>query len=168
MTYFLPFIFSHLSPRLKVFFIAIFIILPLHTKAQSLNDQALKSPVFNQYFNEYYKGLADYDLEELRLELFETIEDILSAGSHLSTVSLDYKTEHIETDLLNHLHKLSCNQQAKSNNLAMLKLIAANSAANVGRDSQIKFSQAELGMLSGVSVRILERSLPFQVCKAVE
>lgn len=156
---------------LKRLFILISILLfliPLPVKAQDLAETIIEAPAFKQYFNEYYNALADYNVEDLRLELFETIEDILSSGSHLSTVSLDYKVRHIETDLLSHLQKALCNKQAKDSDLVILKSITVTVVENAGSDAKVQFNHEELGMLAGVTVRLVQQMSKAQLCNATE
>jgi hypothetical protein len=171
MIIFVPFTLFHSCPKLKGYIKSmaiIFLLFPLPVKALDLSATVIEAPDFNNYFNEYYNALADYNVEDLRLELFETIEDILSTGSHLSAVSLDYKTRHIETELLNHLQKTLCTKQPEDSNLTILKLISARGVDNAGNDAEVQFSHQELGMLAGVAVRLVQRMPKSQLCNAIE
>ena len=154
---------------LKKFFLPILFVLllfPLSTNAMKWDADIIENQAFDEAFTEYYNALAGYKAEDLRLELFETIEDTLSSGSHLSRVSLDHKTRQIENGLLEHLRAMLCNQTDSAyGDLKKLKLVAGNSVVKAGNDSQVTFSHDELGILAGVATRLVQQTPQTQFCK---
>lgn len=148
-------------------FFLIMLFLSPSIKAMKWDATIIENQAFNTAFTAYYNALADYRTEELRMELFETIEDTLSSGSHLSQVSLDHKTRQIEHSLLEHLRAARCNQPTSAHSdLQKLMLIAGSSVVKAGNQSQVDFNPEELGILVGVSTRLIQQTPQAQFCHA--
>ena len=146
-----------------------YIVIALVILPRYITATTIETPIFSEeYFNEYYKALADYTVENLQSELYEAIDDILSSGSHMSAVSQDYKTRHIETSLLNHLREQLCVTKPIDKDITILKRISANSVASAGSDAQVKFNDDELGILSGITVRLVEKMPQSQLCNEIK
>lgn len=139
--------------------------LPLSAKNMTWDTRVMENSAFNQAFLEYYDALADYQAEDLRFELFETIEDSLSAGSHMTIVSLDHKVEQIEAGIFEQLRQSLCHLPATPNNLKTLKRMAGRSIVNTGNHMQVNFSFDELGMLVGVLTRLIQQTPHHQFCE---
>jgi len=130
---------------------------PLPAQNMTWNDNVSKNPAFNEAFTAYYDAMADYAIEDLRFELFETIEDALSGGSHLSRVPLDHKVRQIETGLFEHLRQSLCHQSLSQHNLDTLKSNAGNSIVHAGNAAQVHFTVDDMGMLTGILVRLIQQ-----------
>ncbi|MGR8931991.1 MAG: hypothetical protein ACU836_15270 [Gammaproteobacteria bacterium] len=123
-------------------------------------------PLFREAFDEYYNAMSDFAVDDLRLELYETIEDAMSSGGHLGQVTLDYKTRHIETGIMQRLRQSLCGKGSLESNLTVLKRTAAESVRTAGSDSQVDFSPEEMGMIAGVTVRLIQKISLSELCSA--
>lgn len=150
------------SPGWKVI---VLLLLPLVASAAQPASTLIESAEFHDAFRSYMDALSTYSAEDLKLELSETIEDALTSGSHMSAISLDYKVRQIENALIRHLREELCALSSPSSNeLAMLKLVAIKSASVAGEQASVSFSHGELGMITGVAVRLVQELSHSQLC----
>lgn len=141
------------------------LLIPVCTGAVEPATEIVKAQAFDEAFTDYYDALSDHDPEDLRLELSETIEDVLSSGSHLTRASLDYKTRQIETGLFAHLRGPLCGASSRApEDMYTVKLSTVRSVARAGAEAGVTLSQEELGMVSGVVVRLVQRTPRPQLC----
>lgn len=131
---------------------------PSSAQNMTWNDNVVKNPVFNEAFTAYYDAMTDYATEDLRFELFETIEDALSDGFHLTRVPLDHKVRQIETGLFEYLRQSLCHQSVSRQDLDILKSNAGNSIVHAGNAAQVQFTVDEIGMLTGILVRLIQQT----------
>ncbi|MEA3274440.1 MAG: hypothetical protein U9Q81_03935 [Pseudomonadota bacterium] len=144
---------------------AALICLALAARAGDPPSSIVESIEFDEAFRSYYDALADHTPEDLRLELSETIEDALSSGSHLTRASLDYKTRQIEAGLFAHLRQQQCAASTPpAKEQSKLKHVAVRTLTDAGEDAEIRFDREELGMISGILVRLLEIMPRNQLC----
>jgi len=125
----------------------------------------IESAEFDDAFRSYMQALSAFSAEDLKLELSETIEDALTSGSHMSVTSIDYKVRQIEHALIAHLREELCAPSSPSSNeLELLKLMAAKSAAAAAEQASVTFANAEFGMIAGVAVRLVQEMPHSQLC----
>jgi hypothetical protein len=141
------------------------LLLPVYVSAADSATAIIKAHTFDEAFTDYYDALVDYGSDDLRLELSETIEDVLSSGSHLTRTSLDYKIQQIETGVFAHLRRRLCMASSpESEDLRTIKLVVVRSVMSAGEEAHVNFGQEDLGMISGVLVRWIQRTPPSLFC----
>lgn len=120
---------------------------------------------FDDAYRSYMEALSAYSVEDLKLELSETISDALTSGSHMSVTSIDYKVRQIENTLIAQLRvELCASSSPSSNELEPLKLVAAKSAVAAAEQASVSFSNGELGMIASVAVRLVQEMSRSQLC----
>lgn len=143
---------------------AALILLPVSVLA---SDPAtiINSQSFNEAFRDYYEALDSYTAKDLEFELSETIDDILSSGSHLTRASLDYRVRQIERALFSQLRKQLCPPSSPNKrDLSELKLSSVQSINKTGSSTGVTFTHEEIGMISGVTVRLLQHKPMEEFC----
>ncbi len=141
------------------------LLLPFAVGAAQPASMVIKGPAFDDAFRSYYDALSAHTPEDLMVELSETIEDVLISGSHMSVSSLDYKVRQIESVLLARLRGELCTPSSPSpSELGPLKLAAVKSATAAGEQASVPFNPEELGMITGVAVRLVQGIPRTQLC----
>lgn len=125
----------------------------------------INSQRFNEAFRDYYEALDSYTVKDLEFELSETIDDILSSGSHLTRTSLDYRVRQIERALFSQLRKQLCPPSSPNKRgLSELKRSSVHSINKTGSSTGVNFTHEEVGMISGITVRLLQRKPMEEFC----
>jgi hypothetical protein len=120
---------------------------------------------FEEHFQSYYAALAGFGDEDLRRELRETIEDTLLTGGHLSQASLDDRVRLVEQAIFSQLRKQRCPPaEPPSSGLEAMKGQAAESVGHALEATGERLEPAEIGIVCGVVVRLLESSGPRGLC----
>lgn len=148
---------------------AVTVTLALITAPASGVDSALEvleNQSFNVAFRDYYEALDAHTVHDLNFELSETIEDVLTSGSHLGQVSLDYKVRQVETALFERLRQQFCPPSSpETGDLPELKMIAVRSVGGAGGVVGVEFTHEDIGMISGVVVRLLQKASLEELCR---
>jgi hypothetical protein len=125
----------------------------------------LASPAFAEAYQSYYRDLAGFPAADLRLELTETVEDVLTSGSHLSRASVDYKRRAIEDALLTRAGDALCRPSpAVAATPERLREVCADATLAATQAAAVRLEAEELGMISAVCARIVATPSLLQWC----
>ncbi len=134
-------------------------------QAVGSTPEIVKSIEFGEAFRDYFEALGTHTVDDLEFELSETIEDVLTTGSHLTRASLDYKVRMIEKGILSQLRQQLCPPSSDAPLLAELKLTTVHCTYEAGRGAKVSFTNEEFGMLTGVVVRLLQSRSMEEFCR---
>lgn len=158
-------VFNDAMMRHKIIAWVLFIT-PATISATPSDTKLMNNTAFEDAFEAYYGALVDYTQDDLMIELSETIEDVLISGSHMSQTSLSYKVRQINNSLLDQLHVELCTASTPpSTKIDSLKRLAAKSVSNTSKQLAIIFAPEELGMITGVAVRLAQVTPRTELCR---
>lgn len=125
----------------------------------------LQEEEFISNYDDYYKELANFDLEILKSELDDTIEDAIISGHHFTRAALKPKVGRFKKDLFNILNQRYCqrNTEASGNNLRDL---TGRCLIELSDAQTLNIQPSDAGRIASIVVRIIEKIPKREFCNS--
>ena len=144
---------------------------PPALSAQGVDPRAiLADPAFANTYQTQYGYLANTSRVVLAEELRGVLEDVASAGSRVGSTSGGHRVRSFESVFLRRVQAALCAggssaAAATRGGDSVQSVVVAGSAA-AGNESGLALALPELGRVSAIAVRLVERSDRAQLCRS--
>lgn len=122
----------------------------------------LADPDFEAVYRDYYAALVGFGSEDLRLELKETIEDVMTNGLHLTRPGLGHKRREITDVLLGGVRVALCSGSSADPDAIRRACVASTLDAAAAADVAVE--PESVGMLAAVCARLITTPSLLQWC----
>lgn len=136
-------------------------------RAQATDPNAILSdPAFANTYRAQYGYLTSTSLAVLTEELRGVLEDVASAGSRVGSTSSGHRVRSFERVFLRRVQDALCPRAGTARQSEPIQSIVVRGSAAAGSESGLTLAMSEMGRLSAIAVRIVERSDRAQLCRS--
>ena len=138
---------------------------PAALLAQPADPRAiLADPAFAGTYRTQYGFLANTSRVVLAEELRGVLEDVASAGSRVGSTSGGHRVRSFESVFLRRVQEALCGGASAGGE--SLQAVVVRGSAAAGSESGLALAMPELGRVSAIAVRLVERSERAQLCRS--